>query len=155
MDRHELKDDFGRLFWVVVDDDDAERIIFRIRRASFVIGHVMTRAYYSAWHINDFVIERTTSEQIMLGPLPVLPARIYRNRDRGIGTRVMQFVIQEARRRGIRQITGEVVPEKPEDAEALKRFYIRLGFRIEPAGESAMNGAVARFVMDIEPETEI
>ncbi len=150
MDRRELADDFGRPFWVIVDDEDASQPIFSVRREQFPIGHVMIRAYYSTWHISDLVIERETSERLWLGPLPLPRTKKYENRDRGIGSKVMRLVIEEAAKRHIVQITGDIVPEKPGEAKRLKQFYERLGFRIGHPQPHAPEGAVATFVMDVE-----
>lgn len=71
--------------------------------------------------------------------------RGYRNQ--GLGTSFLQFVISIAKQMGIRRIEGSAHPDRPEDAEALLRWYRRMGFTIKPADKTKLVTSIAELEM--------
>ncbi|WP_221091173.1 GNAT family N-acetyltransferase [Deinococcus aquaedulcis] len=48
----------------------------------------------------------------------------------GLGSLLLREIQQEARRRGLRGVTGTFTPERPGDAPRLRAFYTRHGFTL-------------------------
>lgn len=150
MERRHITDNRGRRFSVVIDSDNSEKFVCRVLRHRHPVGHLIVSSFYSTWHIDGLLIGEFPDERrrglfgFFRKPGPS------RYRRHGLGTNVVRLLVAEARRHGVRQITGEVVPERPEDAEPLKRFYARMGFGIEAKPARADERAVAGIVLQVE-----
>jgi GNAT superfamily N-acetyltransferase len=67
--------------------------------------------------------------------------RGYRNH--GLGTAFLNFILADARQRGFKRIEGSAHPDRPEHAEALLRWYRRMGFTIKPADKTKLVTSLA------------
>ncbi len=154
MERRQITDNRGKHFCVVMDGRTSGKFICRILRHNQPVGHLVVSSFYSTWHIDGLLIGESPDEN-RAGLLRFFrrhgPARYRRH---GLGTKILRLLVAEARSRGIRQITGEVVPENPKDAEPLKRFYERMGFGIGEKPAHADERAVASIVMNVATATD-
>lgn len=150
MERRQITDNRGKRFCVVMDEPVSGKFICRILRHNHTVGHLVVSSLYSTWHIDGLLIGESPDEH-RTGLLRFFRRQgSARYRGHGLGTKVLGLLVAEARSRGIRQITGEVVPENPEDAEPLKRFYERIGFGIGEKPAHADERAVASIVLNVD-----
>ena len=91
---------------------------------------------YDDKHFDDFSRWRFWFQRHVFGQL-----QGYRNH--GLGTALLGFIVETARRQGLKRIEGSARPERPEDAEALLRWYRRMGFTIKPADKTKLATSIA------------
>lgn len=64
-------------------------------------------------------------------------------RQRGLGTQLLQFVINEAQKHGVRKIYGSLVQEDINSNPNLANWYKKHGFQIEDPFDESLPDAVA------------
>jgi hypothetical protein len=76
-----------------------------------------------------------------------------RDRERGLGSILLQRVIAFGRERGMQKIVGEIVPEHEENREKLYRWYRSHGFSIslQPNRQGALTD---HLIMELQQDSE-
>ena len=72
-------------------------------------------------------------------------------RRRGLGTLLLKHVIAYAKQKGVRRITGSIVPDDVNTTPYLMGWYQKQGFQITKPTVDELEEALARIVMGLTP----
>jgi GNAT superfamily N-acetyltransferase len=111
----DFSDKWGCPYWLLIDGDD------EVGWSRWLLSS------YRKLPIGKVELIWNDSNQLTLGDIVLFEER---DRERGLGSMLLQRVIAFGRGRGMQRIVGEVVPEREENREQLYSWYRSHGFTI-------------------------
>ena len=141
-----IQDRQGKLYTVLIDDENETYPIFRIMHKQAGIGYANCRIYGKTLELSDFCIKDKALHPSYFSFLP----RKWRERNyrhRGIGSAFLRYLVSFAKERGIEQIQGYIKRADFSHRPWLPKWYEGRGFEIRK--EPAKSGRIATILMQI------
>lgn len=151
---HVVRDREGREYPLRVDGDSGLFIVKVLQQGSEIgriqwVFHPPGQMCLGDLIINDAVVHTPQNQAIALLQLAFKPKPVdYRRR--GLGTQLLRFAIDQARRRGARRIYGSLMQEDIARNPNLVDWYKKHGFHIVPLTSENVPGAVMGIYMDLK-----
>ena len=133
----------------VVFEPDEVLWIFKLRRSKDRIGYAYCIVTDNCMKINDLLVEEELQVPARVSWCPFLPLKIRKSisfRGQGLGSLLLNRVLQEADAAGIHTVWGSVTQNDIQRTPHLLEWYRRKGFFVGKPDDECIGTAVAKIL---------
>lgn len=124
-----IRDTFGQKYPLIVNEDSADLFYVEVKDKGERIGRAACSFKLTQSMIIEDLIIRDDSDEKPKFFMPRGKSKLKNYRHRGLGTELLNIIVDHARRNSIRHIYGSIVQEDIDRTPSLVEFYKKRGFR--------------------------